>query len=124
MIPRPAHHQVTARWLPLPVGRGAGRGADVALGAALGAALMLANLAAFAWVGPRFVASLAAGEGGGLWGPLLFAKWGLMVGLVVELAQRLPAEGVALGLSPLFFGTVGALVFARPVPALATPREV
>jgi hypothetical protein len=91
--------------------------------AALSAGLMLANVAAFAWVGPRFVTSLANGEGGGLWGPLLIVKMGLMLGITVELAQRLPAEGVALGLSPIFFGTVGALVFARPAP-LAIPREV
>jgi hypothetical protein len=113
----------TACTLPIPVAMGAWFGVEMATTAALAALLMFANLASMAWVGPRFVQSLAAGEGGGLWGPMLFAKTGIMLGLTVELAQRLPAEGVALGLSPLFFGTVGALVFARPTP-LATPQEV
>jgi len=122
MIPLSAIVKSTALSLPVPVVIGAWFGAEMAVTAALAGTLMLANLATMAWVGPRFVRSLADGEGGGLWGPILFMKTGLMLGLTVELAQRMPAEGVALGLSPIFFGTVGALVFARP--ALATPREV
>ncbi len=123
MIPLSAIVKSTALSLPVPVVIGAWFGTEMAVTAALAGALMLANLATMAWVGPRFVRSLADGEGGGLWGPMLFVKTGLMLGLTVELAQRLPAEGVALGLSPILFGTVGALVFARPAP-LATPREV
>ncbi len=113
----------TALSLPIPVAIGAWFGPEMAMAATLSGVLMLANMAAFTWVGPRFVQSLANGQGGGIWGGLLIAKMSLMLGITVELAQRLPAEGVALGLTPIFFGTVGALVFAPPA-LLATPREV
>lgn len=109
--------------LPIPVGLGALLSAGAAGAAAIVGVVMVLNIAAYAFAGPRFLRSLAASEGGGIWGPLLLLKSSAMLLIVMELAQRLPAEGVALGLCPLFLGAVGIVAFARP-DRLAAPQEV
>ncbi len=102
---------------PLTVGLGAAFGEATAWAAGAAGLLAVANMGAMSFVGSRFIASLSRAEGGGLWGPLLIIKTGLMVGVVTELLEVLPPLGVGLGLSSLMFG---ALLTALT----ATPHEV
>jgi hypothetical protein len=100
--------------VPVSVGLGAAFGEATALAAAAAAVLMVVNIGAMSFVGSRFVASLARSEGGGLWGPLLIMKTGLMLTVVVELMEALSPLGVGLGLSTLLFGALFTGLSATP----------
>jgi uncharacterized membrane-anchored protein len=107
---------------PIPVGVGAAMdlgtaATGTALAAAIAGVVMLGNIAVYVFAGPRFVRSIAADEGGGLWGAMLLLKSSVVLLLVIEMATRLSPQGVALGLCPLLLGTVGAAVFAKPSAA-------
>jgi len=99
---------------PLTVGLGAAFGLPTAAAAGASGLLCLANLAALALVGPKFVESLARSEGGGLWGPLLVFKTIAMLVVMLRLLEVLPPLGIGLGLSSLMFGALMTALTARP----------
>jgi hypothetical protein len=103
-----------AAW-PVLVGVGAASGPSVALGAVVAGGLVISSLGVGVFAGQRFVASLEAQQGGGVWGSLLLSKSALVLAAFVALAERLPPQGLALGLCTLLVGAFGAALLPREV---------
>ena len=93
-------------------------GPGLGLQVAIAGAATVGNVLVFAFASERYVTSVAAGEGGGVWGAFLSSKIVLTASLVVLAMFVLSPLAVAIGLSALFFGvaTTGITLASRPTP--------
>lgn len=91
------------------------------VGATVSALLLLGNLWVLSTLGPRVVSGLARPDGDpwlGLWVGAIGAKFFLLVGAFLWLAQTFPAAAVAVGFLPILLGTlVTAVQLAREAEA-------
>ncbi|MFT4621489.1 MAG: hypothetical protein ACI8PZ_000141 [Myxococcota bacterium] len=107
----------TAAWaILIAIGGGVIGGLGFGAQVALVAAATVGNLALFTHASSRFLTSLAAGEGGGLWGAFLSGKIVLTASIVALALVLLSPEAVAVGMSAMFFGvaTTGITLAIRP----------
>ena len=115
MMSLPPILKTSALAWPVLVGIGAAWSPSVALGTVLAGAVVLLSLGVGVFAGRRFAASMEAQEGGGIWGSLLLMKSVFVLLAFVQLVERLPAQGLALGLCTLLAGAVGTVLLPREV---------
>ena len=109
------------RWaLPLSAVLGlAFGGVTLAFEAAFVAAVMLLNLQFLRFIADRYVQSVAAGLGGGIWGAALSGKLLVTLAVMAVVLQSVQPLAVALGLVTVFsvLSLAGVIHSVRVAPA-------